>query len=237
MKKNAIAQLLTNQQKMRKQRPERERALETERRTLILGLEETADAYSQIDMAEIASIEKAYVDFAKAKINVRAILGDKQIAELVNDFGVVSEHVRSQEKLAAVLRWSGARPGKLIELWRVAEFLKNIPLQVTQLDPIISFSITKLRGLNKAIELTEDAKAPIVGYLLARKKLRAISRSLKDECGIDCQAPNLELAKLKALHRRLQYIEQYLASNGLQTEFETAIILIAARVWTHNLIQ
>jgi hypothetical protein len=230
MKKNAIAQLLTNQQKMRKQRPDRERALETERKTLISGLEETAEAYSQIDMAEIASIEKAYADFAKAKINVRAILGDKQIADLVNDFGVVSEHVRSQEKLAAVLRWSGTRPGKLIELCRVAEFLKNIPPQVTQLDPIISFSITKLRHLNKAIELTEDAKAPLVGYLLAGKKLRAISRSLKDECGIDCQAPNLELARLKALHRRLQYIEQYLSSNGLQKQFETAIVLIAAKL-------
>ena len=217
MKKNAIAQLQTNQQKMRRQRPERERTLETERRTLISGLEKAAEAYSQIDMAEIASIENAYADFEKSKINVRAILGDEQISELVNDFGVVAEHVRSQERLAAVLRWSGARPSKLIEISRVAELLKDIPPQVTHLDPILTFSVTKLRALNTAIERTEDARAALVGYLFAGKKLRAISRSLKDECGIDCEAPHLELAKLKALYKRLQYIEQYLSSKGLQT--------------------
>ena len=112
MKKNAIAQLRTNQQKVHKRRPERERALESERKELISGLEKTAEAYSKIDMAEIASIEKTYADFANSNIDVRTILGDRGGSELINDFGVVAEYVRSQERLATILRWRGARPGR-----------------------------------------------------------------------------------------------------------------------------
>ena len=70
----------------------------------------------------------------------------------------------------------------------------------------------------------------VVGYLFAGKKLRAISRLLKGECGIDCEAPNLDLTKLKALYGRLHYIEQHLAGVGLHTEFDTAIILIVAKL-------
>ena len=230
IKKNAIAQLQTNQQKVRKRRPERERALETERRALITGLEKTVEAYSQIDMAEIASIEGAYVEFANSKVDVRTILGDRRISELVNDFGVVAEYVRSQETLAAVLRWSGARPGRLNQLARLAGLLKNIPDEVTNLDPVITFSISKLRALKIAIERTEDAKVSVVGYLFAGKKLRAISRLLKEDCGINCEAPNLDLAKLRALYGRLQYVEQHLLSAGLQTQFDAAIILIVAKL-------
>src|SRR5262245_12476829 len=40
----------------------------------------------------------------------------------------------------------------------------------------------------------------------------------------------LSAGNLFPLPRRLQYIEQYLSTNGLQTEFETAIILIAAKL-------
>jgi hypothetical protein len=228
MKKNAITQLQINQQKVRKRRPERERALETERKSLIAGLEKTAEAYSQIDLTEIASIEATYAEFADSKLNVRAILGDKQISDLIDDFGVVAEHVRSHEKLAAVLRWSGARPGRLNQLARLADLLKTIPVPVTHLDPVITFSVSKLRTLKAVIESTEDARVSVVGYLFAGKKLRAISRRLKEECGIDSEAPNLDLAKLRGLHDRLHYIEQYAASAGLHTEFDTAIVLVVA---------
>ena len=231
MRKNAVAQLQANQQRVRKRHPERERALENQRRALITGLEKTAEAYSKIDMAEIASLEKASADFAKSNVNARAILDDKQISELMNDFGVVAEYVRSQKKLAAVLRWGGARPGRLNQLAHLAELLKYIPNKVTDLDSIITFSISKLRALEVAIERTEDARVSVVGYLFSGKKLRAISRCLKEECGIDCEAPNLDLKKLKALYGRLHYIEQYLSSfEGLETEFDTAIILIVAKL-------
>lgn len=230
MKKSAIAQLQSNQQKTRKQRPERDRALETERNNLTAGLEKTAEAYAKIDIAEIASIERTYAEFVDQNANVKRVLDDQRLSMLINDFGIVAECVRSNEKLAAILRWRGPRPGRLIRLANLAALLNKIPASVTNLDPVISFSLEKNRALLVAIERTEDAKIPVFGYSFAGKKLRDISRFLRDQCGIDCKKPNLELAKLKGLCNRLRYIEKHLSTNGYTSEFEIATILIVAKL-------
>ena len=119
---------------------------------------------------------------------------------------------------------------ELNQLARVAEFLKNIPTKVTELDPIISFSISKLHSLKSAIERIEDARWSVIGYLFAGKKLRGISRSLRDDCGIECEAPHQDLTKLMALNSRLQYIEKHLSNSGLELEFNSAIVLIVAKL-------
>jgi AAA domain len=203
LKKSAIERLQVNQRVVRKGRPEREKALVNERAQLVKGLEKAAGMYAEIDIARIAELERDTADLAGKNPHAAAILADQRLSELVDNFGVVSEHLRSHAPLAAILRWQGPDPGCLNEISRLATALSSFPAGSMDLGPIIAFSSARLGALEGQIKAIEDSKNAVFGYLLARKKLREIARKLQEECGLESEYPHRDLPKLKLWRNNL----------------------------------
>jgi hypothetical protein len=174
LKKSAIERLQVNQRVVRQRRPEREKALVNERAELVKGLEKTAGTYAQIDIARIAELERDTADLAGKNPDAAVILADQRLSELADNFGVVSEHLRSHAPLAAILRWQGAYPGRLNEMSRLAAALSSFPAGSMDIGPIIAFSSARLRALEGEIKAIEDSKNAVFGYLFAGKRLREI---------------------------------------------------------------
>jgi len=231
LKKSAIDRLQVNQRISRQSRPQREKALETDRAELKKGLEKTVETYARIDVAEIAELERDTAALIGKMPDVAAILADGSLSEIAEDFGAVSEFLHSNRALGLILRWQGPSPKRLNEVSRVAASLNSLPATAMDIGPIIAFSLDRLRILEGAISATEDAKNPVFGYLFAGKKLREIARTLREECKIkDCENPQQDLAKLKLWRNNLQRIRDHLASVLLNAEFELAVVLIGGKI-------
>jgi hypothetical protein len=228
LKKSAIERLQVNQRVVRQRRPEREKARENERAGLVERLEKTAEMYAQIDIGQIAKLEHDFADLTGKNVHAAKILTDPTLSELVEDFGIVSEHLRSHAPLAAILRWHGTSPARLNELSRVAAALASLSVTSMNIGPIIVFSSGRLRALEGLVKAIEDLKNPVFGYLFAGKKLREIGRKLHDECRLDSEQPHKDLAKLKLWRNNLHNIRDFLADRHLEAEFEVAVVLIAA---------
>src|SRR5262249_26940395 len=138
LKKSAIERLQVNHRVVRHRRPEREKALENERTGLVKGLEKTAEMYAQIDIARIAKLEEDFANLTGKNVDAATILADPTLSELADDFGVVSEHLRSHAPLAAILRWQGTDPARLNEVSRVATALASLPVTSMDIGPIIA---------------------------------------------------------------------------------------------------
>jgi AAA domain len=91
LRKSAIDRLQVNQRISRQSRPEREKALETDR-ALKKGLEETVEKFAQIDVAQIAELERDTAALIKQKPEAAAILADLSLSAIAEDVGVVSEY-------------------------------------------------------------------------------------------------------------------------------------------------
>jgi hypothetical protein len=178
LKKSVIERLQVNQRISRQSRPGREKALETDRAELKKGLEKTVETYAQIDVAQIAELERDIAELVKQKPDAAAILADRSLSEIAEDLGAVSEYLHSNRALGLILRWQGPRPKRLNEVSRVAAALSSLPAAAMDIGPIIAFSLDRLRILEGAISATEDAKNPVFGYLFAGKKLRKIAHNL-----------------------------------------------------------
>ena len=178
LRKSVIERLQVNQRISRQSRPGREKALETDRAELKKGLEKTVESYAQIDVEEIAKLQRD--TSALVEQNAPAILADQSLSELAEDFGTVSQYLSENRALGLILRWRGPNPRRLNEVSRVAATLASLPAVAMDIGPIIAFSLDRLRILEEAISATEDAKNPVFGYLFAGKKLREMrTRSLR----------------------------------------------------------
>ncbi len=229
LRKSVIERLQVNQRISRQSRPGREKALETDRAELKKGLEKTVESYAQIDVEEIAKLQRD--TSALVEQNAPAILADQSLSELAEDFGTVSQYLSENRALGLILRWRGPNPRRLNEVSRVAATLASLPAVAMDIGPIIAFSLDRLRILEEAISATEDAKNPVFGYLFAGKKLREIVQKLREGCKIkDCENPQRDLVKLKLWRNNLQRIRDHLASVLLNAEFELAVVLIGGKL-------
>jgi len=211
-------------------RKEREEALAQEKKSLHIGLENTAKAYNRIDLTEIAKIEREIADFAKKSPGIGAALEDPYLASIVHDFGLVAEYVRSIPLLITVLRWRGSHPARLVELSRINRALATLTFGRPEIQPIIRFTIEQFDALTSAIEIIEHAKRPVFGYVFSGKKLNEALRVLREDCKFAVEKPHKELLQLKSLHERLLEIQQRLKKAGLDSEFETAVVLVATKL-------
>jgi hypothetical protein len=228
MKKSAIERLQVNQRVVRQRRSERELALKNESAALINGLQKSAEAYAAIDMAEIAGIERETKQLTDQTPVVKNLLEDAHLSALIEDYGIVAAYIRSQATLATILRWQGAYPARLNELARIADGLAALELGPSDIAPLRSFSLEKLRSFTSLIDKISESALPVFGHLFAGKKLLAISHALRDECGIVCNQPGREEAHLRLLRSRLLDVKNHLKTLGIESEFEVAIALISA---------
>src|ERR1019366_1595415 len=152
LKKSAIERLQVNQRVVRQKRPEREIALKSERKKLTAGLEATVAAYAQIDLREIAELERATADLVAIPPHAKNVLAHVRLAELTHDFGIVAHHVRSWPNLATLLRGQGSNPRRLLEISRVCTALTSCDVAASDLAAVKSFSLEKLATLNSVIE-------------------------------------------------------------------------------------
>jgi hypothetical protein len=226
LKKSAIERLQVNQRVVRQKRPEREIALKSERNTLTAGLEATAAAYAQIDLREIAELERATADLIAIAPHAKTVLADARLADLTHAFGVVAHHVRSLPNLATLLRSQGSSPKRLLEISRVCATLTSCDVAASDLAAIKSFSLEKLTTLNSVIEQIEALRVSVFGYLFAGKGLQKAAKILRDECKIETDKPHRQLSKLKSLRKHFNNVRDHLAANGIEAEFGAAIFLI-----------
>jgi hypothetical protein len=226
LKKSAIERLQVNQRVVRQRRPEREIALKSERDNLTAGLEATVAAYAQIDLREIAELERATADLIAIAPHAKTVLADVGLAELTHDFGIVAHHVRSLPNLATLLRGQGSNPRRLLEISRVGAALASCDIAASDLVGIKSFSLERLAILNSVIEQIEGMRLSVFGYLFAGKELRKTANILRDECKIEADKPQRQLSKLKSLRNNFNDVRDHLATSGIVAEFGTAIFLI-----------
>jgi hypothetical protein len=83
LNKNALLKLQVNQRVLKQKRPERERALKDERGNLTTQLEKTVDAYSAIDLLDIATLESELASIIKQNPSAEVILQTQRLSELV----------------------------------------------------------------------------------------------------------------------------------------------------------
>src|SRR5262249_41839712 len=136
LSKNALLKLQVNQKVLKQKRPERERALKEERGNLTTQLEKTVDAYSAVDLLDIAKVESDLASLSKQNSNAEVILKDQRLSELVTDVGIVLEFVQPIRVLAALLKWQGREPKRLIEISRVSDALRNSPVGASDITPL-----------------------------------------------------------------------------------------------------
>ncbi len=159
----------------------------------------TAAAYSNIDLREIAELERATADLIAIAPQAKTVLADVRLADLTHAFGIVAQHVRSLPNLAALLRGQGSDPKRLLEISRVCAALMSCEVAATDLAAIKSFSLEKLATLNSVIEQIEALRVSMFGYLFAGKGLQKAAKILRDECKIETDKPQHQLSKLKTL--------------------------------------
>jgi tetratricopeptide (TPR) repeat protein len=234
LKKSAIERLEVNQRVVRQKRPERRKALEEERKELTSGLEQAATAYAAVDVLEIANLERDITDLSNVWPDARAILQDQRLSALIYDIGVLSEYLRSKAMLAALLKYQGSRPSRLLEIAKLNKTLATFPVGASDISPVTSFSLERLRLLEGAIDEIEGMKVIAFGYLFAGKKLRATAKLLNDQCKIESESPHRELGKLKSLRNHFRSLRDHLAKERLEPEFETAVFLIVSQLVTRG---
>jgi hypothetical protein len=226
LKKSAMDRLRVNHRLVRQRRDERERALEQGRRDLLTGLEKAARVYADIDVADIAMIEQQRATIIGQDPKLGPFFEDRNLCELLERYAEVAAFVRGATTLAPLLRRQGTRPRRLLDLAHIATVLSQLELTAKDIEPIRSFSIDQLRNLESAIRKIEDAAMPVFGYLFAGNTLRQVHRSLRDECGIESPRPHKDIDRLTRLRAHLRKIEEHLAANDLQREYETGILLV-----------
>jgi hypothetical protein len=226
LKKSAIERLQVNQRVVRQERPERDVALKSERKNLTAGLEATAAAYAQIDLREIAELERATADLIAIAPQAGTVLADVRLSDLTHAFGIVAHHVRSFPNLATLLRDQGSNPKRLLEISRVCAALTSCDVAASDLSAIKSFSLEKLATLNSVIEQIEALRVSVFGYLFAGKGLQKTAKILRDECKIETDKPQRQLSNLKSLRNHFNDVRDHLMANGIEAEFGTAIFLI-----------
>lgn len=235
LKKSAIERLQVNQRILRKSRPDREKALATDHADLKKGLDETVRTYAQIDIAEIAELERNTATMVRQRPDAAQVLSDPALSAIVEDIGTVTDFLRSNRALGLILRWQGANPRRLNEIARIATAMSSLPAAAMDFGPIISFSVERLAILDRAIADIEDCRNGVFGYLFAGKKLREIARVLREECKIrDCDNPKADLAKLKLWRANLNKVRHHLAAFDLGAEFEAAVVLVGGKLVTHG---
>ena len=230
LKRNAVERLQVNQRVVRRERPARETALSDERHALMTGLEKTVTAYEAIDLSEIAKLEYDVGSLIKQTPAAEGLLK----SEIVRDFGIVAEFVRSKSSLAELLKAQGRRPGRLIEIAEVAKATAASYVVAAQIAPITSFSLDQLATLTKAIDEIKNARLPLFGYLFAGSQLRAIANRVKDHCKIDIAKPAQDLPRLEIILSNLAKIRDHLAMAHLEAEFPTAVYLVISKAIPDN---
>jgi hypothetical protein len=230
LRKSAIERLQVNQRVVRRERPERELALKKERADLTAGLETTIDAYAKIDLREIAELERDTAKLVAMAPAAEDVLEDQHQATLVHDFGIVAQHVGTSPALVRLLRTQGARPVRLEQLARIGKALESCKLTKGDFGQVTSFSLKKLEALESAIDEIEDMSVIVFGYLFAGKRLLQAARGLRDKCDIISEKPHRELSKLKSIRDSFAEIREHLALGNIESEFETAVFLIAAEL-------
>lgn len=230
LRKSALDRLQVNQRIVKQKRPEREKALTSERVALTGSLEKAAQAYAAIELLEIANLERDTANLIRdAKIS-RATLDDPRLSNLIIDVGLLFEFVQSKKPLGALLKWQGRNPGRLIEIARLSDLLSEMPIHAAALGLIKSFSLKKLSILEQAIQEIEEMKSPVFGYFFARKKLRATAQRLKEQCKLKFEGPLIDLKKLKALRDNLGTLREKLVAKKAETEFDTAVYLLLSQL-------
>jgi hypothetical protein len=230
LKKSAIERLEVNQRVVRQKRPERQKALEEERKQLTTGLEKAVTAYAAVDVLEIANLERDVSNLVNEWPNAKVILEDQRLSALIHDIGVLGEYVRSKAALAALLKWQGNRPRRLLEISKLGKVLASSPIAASDIAPVTSFSLEKLRLLEAAIDEIEGMKVIAFGYVFAGKKLRATAKLLSDRCKIECESPHRELGTLRSLRNNFRNLRDRLATEQLEPEFDTAVFLIVSQL-------
>jgi len=230
LRKSAIERLEVNQRVVRQKRPQRQNALEEERKELTTGLEKAAAAYAAVDVLEIANLERDTANLIKDVPEAKAILEDGRLSALIHDIGVLSEYVRSKAVLAALLKWQGSRPRRLLEIAKLDKALASCPVAASDITPVTSFSLEKLRLLEAAIDEIEGMKVIAFGYLFAGKKLRQTAKLLSEQCKIECERPHRDLGKLRSLRNNFRRLRDDLGTEQLEPEFDTAVFLIVSQL-------
>jgi AAA domain/Tetratricopeptide repeat len=230
LKKSALERLEVNQRVVRQKRPERQRALEEERAALTSGLERAADSYGAIDLLEIANLEHETASLIREEPAAAAILKDQRLSPLVTDIGVLSACIRANGLLAALLEAQGSYPNRLIELNALSHVLASSPITASDIAPLNSFSLEKLRLLEEAIDEIEAMKMVLFGYLFAKKRLRATAKRLKEQCKIEFDGPFLDLKRLKAYRDEFCSLRDHLGAERLEAEFATAVYLLVSQL-------
>ncbi len=235
LKKSTIDRLNINHRQMKQHRSERDAALIQERKSVLMGLEGTAKAYESIDIATIAAIQQEETELFRQFPEAKSILEDQRLLGLVEDYGELAGYVRLNANLLPLLCHPGSRPEQLPFVHRIAAALAGIGFGSTDLGGIQSFTPDKLRILGVAIDDVEDARLPIIRFLLAGKTLRAIARRLRDECGIFCDRPDAELLRLKTLRSHFQNIQDRLTKAGLGDHYVTGVAAVLAGIAGPNI--
>ena len=230
LRKSAIERLEVNQRVVRQRRPIRQNALVEERKELTTGLEKTAAAYAAIDVMEIANLEREVSNIIDEWPEAKAILQDEQLSALTYDIGVLGEYIRSKPALADLLKYQGSGPRRLLEIAKLDKALASSPIDASDIIPVTSFSLERLRLLEAAIDEIEGMKVFAFGYLFAGKTIRATARLLSDQCGIESESPHRELGKLKSLRNNFRSLRNLLAGEQLEPEFDTAVFLIVSQL-------
>jgi hypothetical protein len=203
LKKSTVERLQVNQRVVRRERPQREKALDDERKALMMALDEAAKAYAAIDLAEIAEFERDVSTLTLEEPHALAVLQDPRLLALVDDFSTVLDFLRSQTVLASLLKWRGSHPRRLSDIAHLHQVLSSLPMSAPDLAPLRAFSVDQLRALEAIIDELEATRHILFGYLFAGKRLRSIAASLRERCKLDFDEPHRALPKLKALRSNL----------------------------------
>ena len=230
LKKSAIERLQVNQQVVRRERPKREKALEEERRALTGGLEDAIKAYAEVDLLEIAELERDVASLVDQMPHARTVLEDQRLAALVDDFSIVADFVQSEPVLAALLRWRGSHPRRLTEIAHLHKTLASSPVKTADLAPVRAFSLEQLRALEAIIAELEAMRNVVFGYLFAGKKVRAVAAALQERCRLEYEKPHRALPKLKELRSNLRKLREHLAAAQVEGDFESAVVLVGSRL-------
>jgi len=213
---------------VRRERPQREKALDDERKALMTALDEAAKAYAAIDLAEIAEFERDVSTLTREEPHAFAVLQDPRLLALVDDFSTVLDFLRSQTVLASLLKWRGSHPRRLSDIAHLHQLLSSLPMSAPDLAPLMAFSVDQLRALEAIIDELEATRHILFGYLFAGKRLRSIAASLRERCKLDFDEPHRALPKLKALRSNLSKLHDHLAREQAQADFVTAVVLLTS---------
>ena len=230
LKKSAVERLQVNQQVVRRERPKRKKALEEEHKALTAGLEGATKAYAEVDLLEIAELERDIASFVDEMPHARAVLEDRHLTALIDDFNIVADFVQSQPVLTALLRWRGSHPRRLAEIAHLHKVLASSPVKALDIAPVSVFSLERLRALEAIIAELEAMRNVVFGYVFAGKKIRFAAAALQERCSLEYEKPHRALPKLKELRSNLRKLYEGLAADQVEADFESAVVLVASRL-------